>query len=75
MKSIIKKSLQSLLIVPALALGVSFVAPVLQPADAHAQFDQGLQEGLGALVEHGSVEGSRPIFACGKRGRCGVIPR
>jgi hypothetical protein len=45
MKSIIKKSLQSLLIVPALALGVSFVAPVLQPADAHAQFDQGLQDG------------------------------
>jgi len=45
MKSIIKKSLQSLLIVPALALGVSFVAPVLQPADTYAQFDQGLQDG------------------------------
>lgn len=45
MKSIIKKSLQSLLIVPALALGVSLVAPVLQPTDAHAQFDQGLQDG------------------------------
>ena len=45
MKNIIKKSLQSLLIVPALALGVSFVAPVLQPADTYAQFDQGLRDG------------------------------
>jgi type IV secretion system pilin len=46
MKSIIKKSLQSLLIVPVLALGVSLVAPVLQPADVNAQtFDQGLQDG------------------------------
>lgn len=45
MKNIIKKSLQSLLIVPVLALGVSLVAPVLQPAPAHAAFDQGLQDG------------------------------
>ena len=45
MKSIIKKGLQSLLIVPVLALGVSLVAPVLQPVDANAAFDQGLQDG------------------------------
>lgn len=45
MKSIIKKGLQSLLIVPVLALGVSLVAPVLQPVDANAAFDKGLQEG------------------------------
>lgn len=46
MKSIIKKSLQSLLIVPVLALGVSFATPLLQPADANAQtFDEGLQDG------------------------------
>jgi len=45
MKNIIKKSLQSLLIVPALALGVSFVAPVFQPVTANAVFDQGLQNG------------------------------
>ena len=45
MKNIIKKSLQAMLIVPVLALGVSFVAPVLQPTDANAAFDQGLKEG------------------------------
>ncbi len=45
MKNIIKKSLQSLLIVPVLALGVSFAMPVLQPATAHAAFDKGLQDG------------------------------
>lgn len=37
MNRIIKKSLQGLLIVPALALGASVVAPVLQPAAVHAQ--------------------------------------
>lgn len=41
MKNIIKKSLQSLLIVPVLALGVSFVAPT---TDTYA-FDQGLKDG------------------------------
>lgn len=46
MKSIIKKSLQSLLVVPVLALGVSFATPLLQPADANAQtFDEGLKDG------------------------------
>jgi hypothetical protein len=45
MKSIIKKSLQSLLIVPVLALGVSLALPVLAPSTANAQFDKGLQDG------------------------------
>lgn len=45
MKNIIKKSLQSLLIVPVLALGVSLALPVLQPTTAYAQFDKGLQDG------------------------------
>jgi len=36
MKSIIKKSLQGLLLVPALALGVSLALPALQPATVHA---------------------------------------
>ena len=44
MKNIIKKSLQSLLIVPVLALGVSLVVPALQPVSANA-FSQGLQDG------------------------------
>jgi len=44
MKSIIKKSLQSLLIVPVLALGVSFVAPVLHTSPVSAQ-EGGLQGG------------------------------
>jgi hypothetical protein len=46
MNRIIKKALQSLLIVPVLALGVSVVAPALQPVTAHAQtFTQGLSDG------------------------------
>lgn len=42
MKRIIKKTLQSLLIVPVLALGVSVVAPALQPVDAQAQAGENL---------------------------------
>jgi hypothetical protein len=47
MKNIIKKSLQGLLLVPVLALGVSLFAPVVQPVSVHAQstFNQGLQAG------------------------------
>jgi hypothetical protein len=41
MKNIIKKSFQALLIVPVLALGVGFIAPVLQPIEAHAQGPEG----------------------------------
>lgn len=48
MKNIIKKSLQSLLIVPVLALGVSAVVPALHPTPAYAAFDQGLQDGANA---------------------------
>lgn len=42
MKTTIKRSLQGLLLVPMLALGVSAVAPVLQPMDAHAQVRGGV---------------------------------
>ena len=42
MKNIIKRSLQSLLIVPVFALGVSLVAPVIQPVETSAL---SLQEG------------------------------
>ncbi len=37
MKTTIKKSLQSLLLVPLLALGASVVVPVIQPAAVYAQ--------------------------------------
>ena len=37
MKNIIKKSLQAMLIVPVLALGVALVAPVLEPTATYAQ--------------------------------------
>ncbi len=47
MKNIIKKSLQSLLIVPVLALGLSVAVPSLQPT-ALAQCEQGIQGGLDA---------------------------
>lgn len=36
MKNILKKTMQSLLLVPVLALGVSFVAPTLLPVDSYA---------------------------------------
>lgn len=39
MKTIIKKSLQSLLFVPVLALAASLAMPVLQPAAVYAQAD------------------------------------
>jgi hypothetical protein len=45
MKNSIKKSLQSLLIVPVLALGVSFAVPALTPAPAHAAFSGTLSGG------------------------------
>lgn len=37
MKNIIKKSLQAMLIVPVLALGVALVAPVIEPTATYAQ--------------------------------------
>ena len=49
MKRMLKKTLQSLLIVPALALGVSAVAPLVQPAgDVYAQDDLSLGGGADA---------------------------
>lgn len=49
MKRMLKKTLQSLLIVPVLALGVSAVAPLVQPAsDVYAQDDLSLGGGAGA---------------------------
>lgn len=47
MKKVIKKSLQSLLLVPVLALGVSAVTPVLQPATVLAQSSQ-IKDGVTA---------------------------
>jgi hypothetical protein len=41
MKNIIKKSLQSLLLVPVLALGVSLIAPVVEPVTTYAQGAEG----------------------------------
>jgi len=46
MKRMLKKTLQSLLIVPALALSLSMVAPLVQPAgNVHAQDDLSLGSG------------------------------
>lgn len=45
MNTIIKKSLQGLLIVPALALATSVVTPVLQPSTAVAQTRSGAAAG------------------------------
>lgn len=42
MKTVIKRSLQSLMLVPMLALGLSVVTPVLQPMDASAQIRGGV---------------------------------
>lgn len=47
MKNIIKKSLQAMLIVPVLALGVSLVAPAMQSTDV-AAFDQSITDGASA---------------------------
>jgi hypothetical protein len=48
MKNMLKRTLQSLLIVPALALGVSMVAPMVQPTDVYAQDDLSLGGGAGS---------------------------
>lgn len=47
MKRAIKRSLQSLMIVPVLALGAAMVMPILQPVDVHAQnINRGIRGGL-----------------------------
>lgn len=60
MKSIIKKSLQSLLLVPALALAASAVMPVMQPAAVYAQAPEGgVRGGVNAA---GADENATGIF-------------
>lgn len=62
MKNIIKKSLQGLLFVPVLALGVSFVAPALQPADTYAlSAREGADNARGAEQAE-SLEGETGVF-------------
>lgn len=58
MKITIKKSLQGLLLVPVLALGVSAVAPMVQPNAAYAQanFSEGLDGGINAATPEGSQD-------------------
>lgn len=51
MKSIVKKSLQALLLVPVLALGLSFVAPAVAPLDVAAQCTSDATGGLGGGAE------------------------
>ncbi len=68
MNRIIKKSLQGLLLVPALALGVSVVAPVLQPTSVHAQCEttSGLRNGANCAKsadQPGNLFGSGGIFS------------
>lgn len=48
MKRAIKRSLQSLMIVPVLAFGAAMAMPALQPVDVHAQanVNQGIRGGL-----------------------------
>lgn len=60
MKNIIKKSLQSLLFVPVLALGVSFALPVFSPATVSAQCSTDASGGLagGALCSKNEDQGA-----------------
>lgn len=67
MKSFIKKSLQSLLIVPLLALGVSAVAPAFVTTDGSvsAGFNKGLSDGAEAAQgrdQPDRLDGSNGIF-------------
>ena len=66
MKNTIKKSLQALLVIPVLALGVSVVAPALSPAPtANAAFDKGLNEGASSSQgkdQQADLFGSNGIF-------------
>lgn len=65
MKKVIKKSLQSLLIVPVLALGVGLVAPALQPVNVSA-FNEGIGDGADAAQgedqQESLFEGDNAIF-------------
>ena len=59
MKNIIKKSLQSLLIVPMLALGVGAVSTVLQPVDTYAQCTNDASGGLSGGANCAQGEGQQ----------------
>jgi hypothetical protein len=63
MKNIIKKSLQGLLLVPVLALGVSLFAPVLGPVDTYAVGS--IKDGASSAQGEGqptNVEGEGGVF-------------
>ncbi len=63
MKNVIKKTMQSLLLVPVLALGVSFAATALQPVDTYAALTAA-DGALGAKTQEQptSVEGDDGVF-------------
>jgi len=65
MKTIIKKSLQSLLFVPVLALGVSVVVPVVQPAEVYAQAPTGGIRGGVDSTGQGTDDANAGIFDAG----------
>lgn len=63
MKNIIKKSLQGLLLVPVFALGVSFVAPALQPVDTtYALTAREGADGAKGAEQPTTVEGEGGVF-------------
>jgi hypothetical protein len=62
MKNIIKKTMQSLLLVPVFALGVSFVAPALQPVDTYALTARDGAEASRTVEQADSLEGDTGVF-------------
>lgn len=62
MKNIIKKSLQGLLLVPVFALGVSFVAPALQPVDTYALTAREGADGARGTEQPAEVTGEGGVF-------------
>lgn len=65
MKSVIKKSLQSMLLVPVIALGVSAVVPALQPTEVFAQVSGGVGGGANAAQGEGQptdIFGTDSVF-------------
>jgi hypothetical protein len=62
MKNIIKKSLQGLLLVPVFALGVSFVAPALQPVDTYALTAREGADAAKTAEQPSTVEGEGGVF-------------
>ena len=62
MKNVIKKSLQGLLLVPVLALGVSFVAPALEPVDTYALTAREGADSAKTEEQPAEVTGSGGVF-------------